>query len=270
MLYQPLLPGVVPYVLNRLGCCVFQEHLHHELELLYCVRGDYLMQIDKKEMHLLPGYAVLIGSMVPHEVISFGEDTDVVLIEIGPMFLGEKFRFFSGMTAEVFCMKETPDIKNTLQELWELTENPKVASDLLAVGNLYRLCGFLIGYMGAERANTEKKTVRMLPEIEKVLELVYYHYPEPIQVEDAANLCGYGKSNFCKIFKNTMGVSFHSYLNSFRIKNAGYLLCESKLSVDEVAARVGLSDAKTLCRVFKDNTGMTPGQYRNAYRTTKE
>ena len=36
---------------------------------------------------------------------------------------------------------------------------------------------------------------------EKALELIYYSYKEQITVEQAAELTGYSKSNFCKIFK---------------------------------------------------------------------
>ena len=36
--------------------------------------------------------------------------------------------------------------------------------------------------------------------LQKALELIHSRYAEPITVEQAADITGYGKSNFCKIF----------------------------------------------------------------------
>jgi len=85
-------------------------------------------------------------------------------------------------------------------------------------------------------------------------------------VEDAAAVTGYGKSNFCKIFKNITGETFHDALNRRRVENACFYLRETAVTVTDIAPLTGFSDAKTLCRVFKAVTGMSPGQYRAAGR----
>jgi AraC-like DNA-binding protein len=83
-------------------------------------------------------------------------------------------------------------------------------------------------------------------------------------VDDAANATGYGKSNFCKIFKLAYGESFHKILNRHRIENACYFLGETDFSVAEIAEKVGFIDIKTFYRVFKQVTGRTPCEFRNA------
>ena len=96
----------------------------------------------------------------------------------------------------------------------------------------------------------------------KTLELIHQRYQEPLTVEEAAAACGYGKSNFSKVFKNALGIGFHQYLINYRLENAKYLLTETKLSIYQISDMVGFSDPKIFCRVFKNNVGTSPAQFR--------
>lgn len=75
-------------------------------------------------------------------------------------------------------------------------------------------------------------------------------------------LCGYSKSNFCKIFKRITGEPFHGVLNGYRIRIACDLLDKTDYSVERIAGEVGFADTKTFCRVFKSVMGVTAGRFR--------
>ena len=81
-------------------------------------------------------------------------------------------------------------------------------------------------------------------------------------MEEVAAATGYGKSNFCKIFKEVTGETFHSVLNKKRIQSACDLLSETNMQISEIAAQVGFMETKTFCRVFKSSMGISPGAYR--------
>ena len=117
-------------------------------------------------------------------------------------------------------------------------------------------------FVSQNLSTNTSKALRSVSNIEKALEHLYANYNKEHPVEDVAALCGYSKTNFCKIFKNITGTTFHSFLNSYRIKIACDLLRETNLPLDDIAAQVGFSDAKTLCRIFKSDTGITPGEFR--------
>ena len=80
----------------------------------------------------------------------------------------------------------------------------------------------------------------------------------------AADLAGYGKSNFCKIFKAITGDTFHNVLNRHRIENAYMYLSETDMTVADIGSEVGFSDTKSFCRVFKSIIGSTAGEYRRS------
>jgi AraC-like DNA-binding protein len=68
-------------------------------------------------------------------------------------------------------------------------------------------------------------------------------------------------------FKKEVGVSFSDWLRQVRVERAKELLLQPELRVSEVAERVGLLDPSYFIRVFRRETGQTPGEYRS--RTVK-
>ena len=106
------------------------------------------------------------------------------------------------------------------------------------------------------------KDMKAVSNIDKALELISKSYAEPLTVDMAAEITGYGKSNFCKIFKSIVGDTFHNILNRKRIENAIVYLEETAMPIAEIAVAVGFTDVKSFCRVFKSITGKTAGEAR--------
>lgn len=96
----------------------------------------------------------------------------------------------------------------------------------------------------------------------KVCNYMNEHCTEDIQVDDLAELAGFSKFHFTRLFKQFMGVSYYSYLNQHRIMHAEKLLIDPNLSVTEVAMRSGFGSLATFNRVFKTYKKCTPTQYK--------
>ena len=153
-----------------------------------------------------------------------------------------------------------------LQNMVALYEERTEKSELLLTAELYRVCACLLDEMPSAPQAQEPKAadLRTVANIERALELIYYDYRKALTVEAAAEATGYGKSNFCKIFKRITGAGFHQALNHRRVRVACGLLTETDLSIAEIATEVGFTEAKTFCRVFKEIEHATPGEYRRA------
>ncbi|MBQ8409860.1 MAG: AraC family transcriptional regulator [Clostridia bacterium] len=273
MLYQKILSGEAPYfaVLGPLG--KFPEHRHADIELHYCVRGTLEIMIDKKIFQMHAGEIALICPMSSHAIPNdCMQERSVVTVMVGASFLKRHFAFFSNITPSSpiidLCIngENEKKLRGLFEELAELYRSAHNPNDLLVTGILYQICAYLQGLL-LEQDTLQNKKSRQLSKvenIEKALELIYYRYAEPIRIEDAAAATGYGKSNFCKIFKSTFGSSFHQALNQQRIQSSCILLKETNMSVSEIAQEVGLPECKSFCRIFKKIMHCTPGQYRKS------
>lgn len=82
---------------------------------------------------------------------------------------------------------------------------------------------------------------------------------------DAFHLSGPYLSRY---FKDQAGTNFADYLCRLRIRKAKELLKEDRLSVSEIAERVGYNSSNSFIRTFKRYESVTPGAYREQPRKT--
>jgi AraC-like DNA-binding protein len=88
------------------------------------------------------------------------------------------------------------------------------------------------------------------------------HCTDDLEAEALAELAGYSKFHFTRLFKQYIGMSWHDYLNQHRIMHAEKLLVDPNLSVTEVAMRSGFGSLATFNRAFKAFKKCTPTQYK--------
>lgn len=74
-------------------------------------------------------------------------------------------------------------------------------------------------------------------------------------------------SNLSHYFKNCTGQGILEYVQALRKKEACRLLAETDDPVQIVGAKVGMSNVSSFIRSFKQQTGLTPGQYRKQARS---
>ena len=271
MIYQDPLVGIKPYVAKFITGKGFPEHKHYELEIIYCIDGFLEVVVNDNECKVTPGEALIIGSMVPHAYKKSADGTKSILLEMGPVFLRERFHHVEDihlLSRHYTKDSGSEEIINCLKSMQPLIEDDDKLAYLLVIGKMYELFVYIVRDI-AKAATTEasQSDINNLSKVDKALELVHERYHDQITVDDAAHVCGYGKSNFCRVFKSVMGITFHQYLNNYRIENAKYLLSETNMSLERIALMVGFQDAKVFCRVFKSILNTSPGQYR---RDTKQ
>lgn len=268
MLYQKLLLGEKPYfVSSHKNGHGFENHRHPEVECYYCYRGGCTMIVNNTRHGLKPGDLALVGSMNAHEIQPDpATPCHALVVEVGPVFLAEHFDRLATLTRENPVLsvteKEDPELFGLLQELIRVKESEEPFAELELRGTLYRFCAALLRRPERSKEPPNRENLRAVANIERALELIYNGYAAPITVEQVAELCGYSKSNFCRIFKQITGETFHRVLNRHRAEMACNLLKKTNHSVEEIAGEVGFADTKTFCRVFKSVTGTTAGKYR--------
>jgi DNA-binding response OmpR family regulator/nitrogen-specific signal transduction histidine kinase len=102
--------------------------------------------------------------------------------------------------------------------------------------------------------------------VRKAMLYLHEHYAEPISLKEAARYIGMSKEYLARCFHQEMGVTLVTYLNRYRVSQAKVLLEVGEQSLTQVAMEVGFSSGPYFNRVFRQEVGMSPGQFRLACR----
>lgn len=88
---------------------------------------------------------------------------------------------------------------------------------------------------------------------------------DDITVAKVAARFHYSPSYLTAMYRRVFGVGVAEQIIEYRIDRARELLSSTASSVADIAREVGYADPKYFMRVFNRRTGLTPGQYRDAF-----
>ena len=101
--------------------------------------------------------------------------------------------------------------------------------------------------------------------IEPAVDYIHKHYTdEAINVGKLSELCGISYDYLRKLFEKAYGCSPIRFINGLKLKRAKELLSSGLYSVSEVTFLAGFSDLSHFSRFFKENVGVSPGEYMNS------
>ncbi len=99
--------------------------------------------------------------------------------------------------------------------------------------------------------------------LEAMHHAIKMHSENPYTLQHFEDRFGVSRYRLCREYRSAFGISPISDLSRTRIENARKLLQETALSVQEIGMRTGFFDTNNFIRIFKKNTGQTPGQFRH-------
>lgn len=88
------------------------------------------------------------------------------------------------------------------------------------------------------------------------------HYTSDIRVNDVVKLLFMDRSYVSREFKRLAGIPMQTYIQNKRLAKARDYLRTNELTVKEIAYSVGFHDYATFSRLFKNKTGVSPGEWR--------
>lgn len=98
-----------------------------------------------------------------------------------------------------------------------------------------------------------------------VLKYIDNNYMYDISLDQLADVAGYSKYHFSRIFKQYNSMSYLQYINARRTKAAEHLLMDPEMPITEVAMRSGFKSLTTFNRIFKEIKHCTPTDFKKLY-----
>lgn len=259
----------------------YATHHHDAMEIILCIDQVYDLTVSGKDYHLSPGEILFIP---PHTIHTIHDPSGgarfICLMDISMLNYFASVSTLNPIFMEPYYC--TPVTKPKVYQ--EVYKNINHAIDLyfqnqiLSEMDIYAV--MLKTFTAMTRDFYTKDELLTNPEesqtsrehYEKIMGLLHYideNYSEEITLEQAADLTGFSKYHFSRLFKEQTNTTFYEYLIKRRIQEAQILLYTDE-SITDIAFETGFNNLTTFCRSFKKNTGMSPSDYRLQFRNEKE
>ncbi|MFD1631338.1 AraC family transcriptional regulator [Pseudopedobacter beijingensis] len=255
-------------------------HFHHEVELVYIIKGTGLQFIGDNIHHFKPGDLIMFGSYLPHLWRSDDiylkpdatEKLEAIVLHFSPDCFGEQF----------FNIPENKDLD-------KLLENAKKAIRIHGQikEHVAELMFRLLETEGSERiilllqalkaislsdeielVNKQNTTLQSLNEADRLNNVYQYlldNYTRNIGLNEIAEIAHITPHAFCRYFKSRTKKTFFGFLIELRVNHASQLLISSNRSVSDICYESGFNNFSHFNKSFKNITGRTPLQHRKMY-----
>ena len=260
-------------------------HTQGFYEINIVLRGSATHRIGERSLTVSSGDTFIIPPDVPHSY-NGGEGFDVYHILLSPKLLEKNFSELRTLSAFSALFKIDPMLRERAVsrlhfrlnegEIGELTplldslalhDNGRdlsaesaVLSNSLAMIAIVILCGFY----------EKRVTDPLYAETEddgfaKSIAYLYENYSRHVTIDELLHIAGMSRTSYITKFKRVTGVTPGRFQANYRVELAKQMLSDSSAPVSEIAAEVGCFDTSHLVRIFSEQCGVTPGEYRRRH-----
>lgn len=241
----------------------FPPHLHKDIELIYVTGGCVEAQVGNSTYEVHKDEICLIFPNQVHSYKTTAENTRHKLLIYRSMFSPElQGRIERKIPVNPVIQDIHEDVITSINRLMDPEEDTMPG---LIISAYFQL---IWARLTESAPLVERGTgADGLPE--KIIGFMTGRFSENISLETLSKQFGISRYKASRIFTETIGVPFCKYLNAMRIDKAKGMLQVNRQDILTVAYECGFESQQTFNRVFKEECGMTPREFRRNFTVTE-
>lgn len=119
----------------------------------------------------------------------------------------------------------------------------------------------------AEISRCAKRDERKPPIwLERTREFLHENFAESLSLSEVAEIAEVHPVHLVRVFRSFYHCTIGDYVRRLRVEFASNALSRSDLPLATIASHAGFSDQSHLSRTFKQHTGLSPSEFRAAFR----
>ncbi len=257
-------------------CEDYPQHWHTDIEIIMPTRNSYKVIINETTYNLDPEDIMIIPPGELHQLYAPSYGDRIILQFDSTLFHGMKdfnsvFHLFRPCVT--ITPASMPEIHKELSALINNITSEYFSAQPFKEASAYSLLIRFFTILGRNCINKNNafaimrnhKQHEYIDRFFAVCNYINDHCTENISMDEVADIAGFSKFHFARLFKQVMNVSCYDYLINRRVMYAEKLLIEPELSIMQVAMKSGFSSLATFNRVFKAKNHCTPTEYKALY-----
>jgi len=250
----------------------FYRHWHEKMEFLYFTKGEAVIECNAERINARAGDFIVINSNELHEGRALTDVAEYYCIIVDTsLFEGRNIdicetKYIKPIYQNRILFKNKVEndeaVKECVENIIKEYEAENIGREIAIKAYIYRLMVILLRKHVKHMLTPREYDIRKkrLERFNGILKFIEENYQEEITLEKLCLMANLSKYRFCHLFKELTGKTFSEYLNIVRVNRAEELLCETDMSVTEIALKCGFSDANYFSRVFKKHKKTIPSR----------
>ena len=254
----------------------YQAHWHSYGEILLVGPGKTnIYCVGKNTYELVPDDIVLVWPMEMHSIVDANRE-DSLVIQFSNAFINSLFDLRRIMhmyrNLHIICVKSHPELagklKDIISQMKEIFFSERQDREIRCTMLLMEFMLKLLEYRKELSPDIQDEEQAGLGEdVMRRLMVVTDYIKNNLTADDLsqgamAEMAGISREYFSRIFKNVTGMNYTKWLNMIRLEKATELLSDEKRPLTEIAMMSGFQSIPSFNRVFREEKGMAPGEYR--------
>jgi len=252
----------------------YPSHWHSDIEVIMPLENEYTVQIDHRDYVLKEGDILFIPPGVIHELFAPAQGSRMI-IQISYALISAMNGFYETLHHFYPCLFLPVRSEDTLVE--------QLRFILMGIDEEFRVRGPFHGDMleayarqflvllarNGDAYGTRQSYRRYTKSVDGFLRVCDYinrHCIESLTISQLAEVAGYSKSHFLRMFKEFSNISCGEYIQRQRVALARQLLADPECSITEIVTQAGFGSVASFNRVFREQMDCTPTQYRKMIR----
>ncbi|WP_022777109.1 helix-turn-helix domain-containing protein [Butyrivibrio sp. AE3009] len=257
----------------------YKTHWHSYGEIILVGPGDTnVFKVNQSTYKLVEGDFVIAWPMEMHAIVD-ADRKDSLVMQFSNAFLNTLFDLQRIMhiyrNLHVICINTHPELAEKLRKV------TMQMRDIFFSGGANRelkCCMLLMEFMLILDEHREELSPELNLNSQNAYEddvmrrmmMVTDYIKNNLTADDLsqgamAEMAGISRDYFSRIFKNITGMNYSKWLNMIRMEKATELLSHNNMTLTEVAMYSGFKSIPSFNRVFHDEKGMAPGEYRTLF-----
>lgn len=240
-------------------------HLHHQVEIVYMVKGQADVTIDNRTERLSVGDLAVVFPNCIHGYKMVMNPDDLPHLEglmIAHHMAGDYGEYLSRkLPNEPFLRAETAgeEAHFVLEQLFvkRRDRHPAVTKSYLQL-----LFSLIWPHLQAKTDGSQRHDDTPHRAIRYVME----QSCRPLQAKEVASALGISQSHLARIFSQHLHMGFNDYVNQLRVQTAEDLLRSTDRPITAIMSEVGFESQSTFNRAFLKVHGVSPREYRQRVR----
>lgn len=255
----------------------YPPHWHTPIEFVMPLENEYFAECVQEKVSLRVGDILIIAPGCLHSLYSPKGPGKRIIFQADPSVLRgmKEIDTVISILSPMYIVtpKGLPEIYDELKEIMLSIKDEYEKNASLSEAAIYSKVLQMLVLIGRKFANeapkfahTGNKHQEYTEKFMRICDYISMHCTEDLTLEAIADMAGFSKYHFSRLFKQFTNVSFYQYLSQNRIYNAEKLLAIPEYSITAVAYNSGFTSLSSFIRMFKIVKGVTPSEFRSMYR----